>query len=168
MFACAMIKKRGYWTAFVPSASEAINREFDDQEMKVGDSLAITRKLDDEEYFFWALKEPSYIIKMMATGGPLLANDSCGEQKRRWTEGGVERVGKFRFPCPYDWHYKFPHAVDDHNNLRHAFPFDWPYGSWTHPEYFPRHAGVHSGAKLIPFSSVSSVEPSCMLPLTSV
>ena len=51
--------------------------------MKVGDSLAITRKLDDEEYFFWALKEPSYIIKMMATGGPLLANDSCGEQKRR-------------------------------------------------------------------------------------
>ena len=63
--------------------------------MKVGDSLAITRKLDDEEYFFWALKEPSYIIKMMATGGPLLANDSCGEQKWRWTEEGVERVGTF-------------------------------------------------------------------------
>jgi hypothetical protein len=54
--------------------------------------------------------------------GPLLANDSCGEQKRRWTEGGVERVGTFWFPCPYNWHYKFRHAVDDHNNLRHALP----------------------------------------------
>jgi hypothetical protein len=40
----------------------------------------------------------------------------------RWTEGGVERVGTFLFPCPYDWYYKFRHAVDDHNNLRHALP----------------------------------------------
>jgi hypothetical protein len=93
MFACAVIKKRRYWPAFVPG--EAISREFDNLELKVGDSLAISGKLDGEEYFFWALKEPSYIMKMMATGGPLLANDSCGEQKRRWTEGGVERVGTF-------------------------------------------------------------------------
>ena len=34
-------------------------------------------------------------MKIMATVGPLLANDSCGEQKRRWTEEGVERVGTF-------------------------------------------------------------------------
>ncbi len=54
--------------------------------------------------------------------GPLLANDSCGEQKQRWTEGGVERFWTFRFQCPYDWHYKFRHAVDDHNNLHHALP----------------------------------------------
>ena len=93
MFACAVIKKRRYWPAFVPG--EAIRREFDNLELKVGDSLAISRKLDGKEYFFWALKEPSYIMKMMATGGPLLANDSCGEQKLRWTEGGVERVGTF-------------------------------------------------------------------------
>ncbi len=59
-------------------------------------------------------------MKMMATGGPLLANESCGEQKRRWTEGGVKTVRTFRFPCPYDWHYKFRHTIDDHNNLCHA------------------------------------------------
>jgi hypothetical protein len=90
--------------------------------LKVGDSLAITGKLDGEEYFFWALKEPSYIMKMMATGGPLIVNDSCKEQKRKWIEGGVETAGTFQFPCPYDWHYKYHHAVDDHNNLRHALP----------------------------------------------
>jgi hypothetical protein len=120
MFACAVIKKRRYWPAFVPG--EAINREFENLELKVGDSLAITGKLDGEEYFLWGLKEPSYIMKMMATGGPLLANESCKEQKRRWVEGGVDTAGTFQFPCPYDWHYKYRHAVDDHNNLRHALP----------------------------------------------
>jgi len=119
-FACAVIKKRRYWPAFVPG--EAINREFENLELKVGDSLAITGKLDGEEYFLWGLKEPSYIMKMMATGGPLLANESCKEQKRRWVEGGVDTAGTFQFPCPYDWHYKYRHAVDDHNNLRHALP----------------------------------------------
>ena len=61
-------------------------------------------------------------MKMMAMGGPLLANESCGEQKWKWTEGGVERVQTFRFPCPYNSHYKFRHAVDNHNNLHHALP----------------------------------------------
>ena len=93
MFACAVIKKRRYWPAFVHG--EEISREFDNLELMVGDTLAISGKLDGKEYFFWALKEPSYIMKMMAMGGPLLANDSCGEQKRRWTEGGVERAGTF-------------------------------------------------------------------------
>ncbi len=63
--------------------------------MKVDDTLAISRKLDSEEYFLWNLKEPTYIMKMMATGGLLLANDTCAEQKRRWAEGGVERVEYF-------------------------------------------------------------------------
>jgi len=115
-FACAVIKKCRYWPAFVPG--EAISREFDNLELKVGKSLAISRKLDGEEYFFWALKEPSYIMKMMATGRPLLANDCCGEQKQRWTEGGGKRVGTFRFPCLYDWHYKYRHAVDDRGSSR--------------------------------------------------
>jgi hypothetical protein len=28
-------------------------------------------------------------------GGPLLANESCGEQKWRWIKGGVEIVQRF-------------------------------------------------------------------------
>jgi hypothetical protein len=53
MFACAVIKKRRYWPVFFPG--EAINREFNNMELKVGDSLVITGKLDGKEYFFWAL-----------------------------------------------------------------------------------------------------------------
>ncbi len=91
-------------------------------EAQIGDSLAISGTLGGEECFLWGLKEPSYVMKMMAMGGPLLANESCGEQKRGWMEGGVEVARRFRFPCPYGWHYKYRHAVDNNNNLRHALP----------------------------------------------
>ena len=118
LFACAVIKKRRYWPYLVPG--EAMDRMFDDRE--VGESAGITGKLDGEEYFLWGLKEPSYVMKMMATGGPLVVTDECKPQKRYWTEGGLERVKDTQLPLPYDWHYKFRHAVDDHNNLRHALP----------------------------------------------
>ncbi len=88
-----MIKKCWYWLAFAPG--EAISRQFDNLGLGVGDLLVISGKLDGEEYFLWGLKEPSYVMKMMATGGPLLANESCGEQKQRWTEGGLRRFGRF-------------------------------------------------------------------------
>ncbi len=93
VFACAMIKKRRYWPVFVPD--EAINRQFDNLGFGVGDSLAISGKLDGKDNFLWGLKEPSYVMKMMAMGGLLLVNKSCGEQKQRWTEGGVESVQMF-------------------------------------------------------------------------
>ncbi len=54
VFACAAIKKRRYWPAFVPG--EAINRQFNNLGLGVGDSLAISGKLDGEEYFLWGLK----------------------------------------------------------------------------------------------------------------
>jgi hypothetical protein len=50
MLACTVIKKRRYWSAFDPG--EAISREFDNLELKVGDSLVISGKLDGKEYFF--------------------------------------------------------------------------------------------------------------------
>ncbi len=93
IFACAVIKKRRYWPAFFPG--EAINRQFNNLGLGVGDLLAISGKLDGEDYFLWGLKEPSYVMKMMAMRGPLLVNEGCGEQKPRWTEGGVESVQMF-------------------------------------------------------------------------
>ena len=50
-FACAVIKKCRYWPAFVPG--EAISREFDNLELKVGKSLAISGKLDGEVSLPW-------------------------------------------------------------------------------------------------------------------
>ncbi len=38
------------------------------------DSLAISGTLGGKEYFLWGLKEPNYVMKMMAKGGQLLAD----------------------------------------------------------------------------------------------
>jgi len=118
LFACAVIKKRRFWPAMVPG--NEMSEAFDNA--NVGTAKAITGMLDGVKYFLWGLKEPSYIMKMMATGGPLISNESCNLQRRRFEEGGVEVTRTFQFPLPYDWHYKFRHAVDDHNNLRHSVP----------------------------------------------
>ncbi len=66
-----------YWSAYV--TGNAMTEAF--AEVQIGDSMAISGTLDGKEYFLWGLKEPSYVMKMMATGGLLLANKSCGEQK---------------------------------------------------------------------------------------
>jgi len=118
MFACAVIKKRRYWPAMVPSNAmmEAFNK------VQIGDSRAISGVLDGVKYFLWGLKEPNYVMKMMATGGPLILNDSCKMQRRTWTEAGLNIVKSFQFLLLYDWHYKYHHAVDNHNNLRHSLP----------------------------------------------
>ncbi len=28
----------------------------------------------------------------------------------------------FKYKKPFDWHFRYRHSVDDHNNLRHALP----------------------------------------------
>ena len=61
-------------------------------------------------------------MKMMACGGLLQAFDSCKETVRKWKENGLKVVRQFRYTCPFDWHFRYRHAVDDHNNLRHTMP----------------------------------------------
>ena len=62
------------------------------------------------------------MMRMMATGGPLGSTNECQETKRSCTEGDWDVERKFRYTCPYDWHFRYCHAVDDHNNMRHATP----------------------------------------------
>jgi hypothetical protein len=91
-------------------------------EANVGDSAAILGTLDGVKYFLWGLKEPQYVMKMMGTGGPLITNKTCKDQRQRFVKDRVEVSRTFQFPLPYDWHYKYRHAVNDHNNLRHSLP----------------------------------------------
>ena len=118
LFSCALIKKRRYWPTLVPG--DAIQQYF--AENDVGDTDAITGTLDGVPYNIWGMKEPDYVMRMMATGGALLADDTCKEVTRTWKEGGIEKSKKFSYTKPIDWHFKYRHAVDDHNNLRHALP----------------------------------------------
>ena len=52
----------------------------------------------------------------------MIVNESCEEQKCWFKEDGVDVTCTFQFPLPYNWHYKYRHAIDDHNNLHHSLP----------------------------------------------
>ena len=66
---------------------DAMQRRFDRPEVKVGDVDAITGKQDNVPYFIWGMKVPDYVMRMMATRGPLGSTYECRETKRRCTEG---------------------------------------------------------------------------------
>ena len=64
------------------------------------------------------MKEPDYVMKIMATGGVLEEDDSC---KETFCGSGNART-RFKYKKPFDWHFCYLHTVDDHNNLCHALP----------------------------------------------
>ena len=57
-------------------------------------------------------------MKIMATGGVLEADDSCKMAQR----GNGPSAVRFKYTKPIDWHFRYRHAIDDHNNLCHALP----------------------------------------------
>ena len=65
------------------------------------------------------MKETNYVMRMMDTGGCLLADEICKDTVRRWKKNREDLVNKFKYKLPFDWHFCYPHAVDYHNNLRH-------------------------------------------------
>ena len=61
-------------------------------------------------------------MRMMANGGRLLVDETCKGTVRRWKENGEDVVKKFKYKLPFDLHFCYCCAVDDHNNLRHTLP----------------------------------------------
>jgi len=122
LFGCALIKKWRYWSAGIPG--DAMQQFFVVDGVNVGDNHdhAIAGTMDGVVYNLWGMKEPDYVMRMMVTGLPFAAHETCNEAFCKWTEGGIEVVRRFRYACPFDWHFRYRHAVDDHDNLRHALP----------------------------------------------
>lgn len=115
IYAGALIKKRRYWPTRVPSA--AMDEYFSDK--AVGEVDAIQGEdSDGTPYFIWGMKEPDYVMRIMSTGGGLTVDDTCKMTQRG---SGNDRV-TFQYAKPFDWHFRYRHLVDDHNNLRHTSP----------------------------------------------
>ena len=114
IFAGALIKKRKFWPKYIPGA--AIDNWFSDK--AVGAVEALTGMLTGIRYFVWGMKEPDYTMKIMATGGVLASDESC----KIATLGMGASLITFPYTKPFDWHFRYRHAVDDDNNLRHALP----------------------------------------------
>ncbi|KAL7549033.1 hypothetical protein ACHAWF_012294, partial [Thalassiosira exigua] len=114
LFAGALIKKRRYWPTLVPG--DKMEEHFASK--KVGEIDAIQGEKDRVKYTLWGMKEPDYVMRIMATGGALISDETC---KTAYRGLGDDRV-EFQYTRPYDWHFRYRHAVDDHNNLRHSIP----------------------------------------------
>ena len=89
-------------------------------EVDVGETDSIQGTADDVIYNLWGMKDPNYVMRMMATGGRLLADDTCTETVIRWKENGEDVVNNFKYKLPFDWNFRYCHAVYEHNNSRHA------------------------------------------------
>jgi hypothetical protein len=114
IYAGALITKRRYWPKLVPG--DAIDSRF--SSLMVGQTDTVSGNLDGVDYSIFCMKEPDYVMKLMATGGVLQSDDMCRETYRG---AGADRIS-FRYTKPGDWHFRYRHAVDDHNNLRHSLP----------------------------------------------
>ena len=114
IYAGALIKKRRYWPTLVPGP--AMDDRFAAKE--VGSVEALCGTLNNVEYHMWCMKEPDYVMRIMATGGVLESDETCKTAQRG---NGPTKV-TFDYTKPFDWHFRYRHAVDDHNNLRHSLP----------------------------------------------
>ena len=52
----------------------------------MGETYAIQVTVDDVIFNLLGMKEPNHMMRMMATGGRLLADDTYKETARRWEE----------------------------------------------------------------------------------
>ena len=51
------------------------------------------------------MNEPTYVMRMMDTGGYILVYDTCKENLRIWNENGEDVVKKFKYNLPFYWHF---------------------------------------------------------------
>ena len=111
VFAAALIKKRRYWPRYV--RGDEIREHFDSK--AVGDADAWRGTLDGHSFEIHAMKEPDYVMSLMTTYGTL-SREGCKQTSRKV---GTETV-HFSFPEVVNNHFKYRHAVDDHNSKRHS------------------------------------------------
>ena len=77
----------------------------------MGKKDAIQGTVDDVIYSLWNIKDPNYVMRMMATVGQLLADDTCRETFRIWKETGEDVVNKFKHNLPFDCNFLYHHTV---------------------------------------------------------
>ena len=107
LFAGTIIKKHCFWPTNIPGV--AMEAHF--QGMNIGDVDAIQGTKDGFSYTIWGMKDPNHVMSMMVTGGALIVDDTC----KMVTRGmGRDKV-RFCYTLPYDWHFCYRHAVDDHS-----------------------------------------------------
>jgi Transposase IS4 len=117
VFASAVIKKRKYWPKHVPGASIDSYMKANHQ---YGQCNSLRGTLDGVSYDLFAMRDVEFSMKLMSTYGQLAARPEAPLKYRRWIENGTTTNTSFKYMEPFENHYLYRHAVDDHNNNRHS------------------------------------------------
>ena len=119
VFAAAVIKKRRYWPKYVKG--EEINAYMADKE--IGETGVWQGMMDGLKYFYFMLKEPAWVMKMMCTYGDTCTPEDQEETRRYYkTEGDKTIRREFKYTTIFLNHFRYRHKIDDHNNNRHSVP----------------------------------------------
>lgn len=125
VFAASVIKKRRYWPKHIKG--EDIKQHFEGEQL--GYSDAIAGKYDNTPFHIVAMKDQAFTMMFMTTYGTLEKTGKLSGRK----VGDV--VVRFQYPEVLTNHFKYRHAVDDHNKLRHqpiSLEDVWATKQWTH------------------------------------
>ena len=131
VFASALIKKRKYWPKYVDG--DAVDAHFAGKAVGTTDSLP--GKIHGIPFHIYAMKEPDYVMKLMSTYG---TNELQADHATRRIYKDAEKktvTTNFCYPEVVSNHFKFRHAVDDHNAKRHApisLEYVWATKYWPH------------------------------------
>ena len=129
VFAAALIKKRRYWPKYVPC--QMIVEKFKDNE--VGHQEALKGVFENIDFHIFVMKEPDYTMQMMSTYG---TTEHVGEEKRQICGPKESRQQKMIWYSEVVHnHFKYRHAVDDHNNRRQSpisLEETWATKWWPH------------------------------------
>ena len=99
VFADALIKKRCYWSKYIPR--DSIIQDFTDKQ--VGFSNAKKGVLNGVPFHLYAMKEPNYTMLTMSTYG---TNATVGEEKKRhYNKDGQKKVTMLVYPEVVHNHY---------------------------------------------------------------
>ena len=69
---------------------EAIRAHYEDKE--VGETDTIQGTMDGHPYTIWGMKEPDYVMSMMATSDLPNEDENCRLTTRTWTEKGEKKT----------------------------------------------------------------------------
>ena len=119
VYAHAVIKKRRYWPKYVKG--DDMDNSMADKE--VGEVGVWQGVLDGVTFFYFMMKEPAFVMKLMSTYGDT-ATPPKQEKTRRYykDENGDTVRREFLYTTLFSNHFLYRHKIDDHNNDRHSVP----------------------------------------------
>ncbi len=130
VFGSTLIKKHRYWPRDVNA--EMIKAHFEESVVRHR-LLPMNLLEDNSKWDSHSFKEPYYIMMLMATYGTI---ERVGqEQSWTWKSKNTECRIAFQSPELVHNHFKYKHAVNDHNNRRQApisIERDWSTNWWPH------------------------------------